>query len=301
MTTIRRVQVSLLEDSENQLPVEGGKGLMINNGKNLPQQQERRNALGLIKHEDNVQRIQESKDQLDKKFMVGENYEKKKLALPSQKANQSQEVSKREGKRKGADTGLGFSILCDESFEEDEDDRFSDASLRLDIESETSSQVKRRAREAPGTHDSLNDSTTELLAVVGFHDKSQTDNQMVLKDITHDVSMPIVTDDEDDYGLVTPYADQSMDKSGSPSMISTQEDLMGNLDSLHCSHEYRADILNYLIKLEQSYQADPEYMTRQKDINFKMRSILIDWMVEVTEEYKLQDESLFLAVSFIDR
>jgi len=42
-------------------------------------------------------------------------------------------------------------------------------------------------------------------------------------------------------------------------------------------------------------------MSRQQDINSKMRSILIDWMVEVTDEYKLADETLFLAVNFIDR
>ena len=31
------------------------------------------------------------------------------------------------------------------------------------------------------------------------------------------------------------------------------------------------------------------------------RSILVDWLVEVGEEYKLQTETLFLAVSYIDR
>jgi len=32
-----------------------------------------------------------------------------------------------------------------------------------------------------------------------------------------------------------------------------------------------------------------------------MRSILVDWMVEVTEEYKLERETLCLAVTYIDR
>ncbi len=47
--------------------------------------------------------------------------------------------------------------------------------------------------------------------------------------------------------------------------------------------------------------ADPFYVAKQPEINAKMRSILIDWMVEVTEEYKLLDETLFLAVNYIDR
>ncbi len=32
-----------------------------------------------------------------------------------------------------------------------------------------------------------------------------------------------------------------------------------------------------------------------------MRSILIDWLVEVGEEYKLHTETMFLAVNYIDR
>ncbi|XP_022772336.1 cyclin-A1-4-like isoform X2 [Durio zibethinus] len=39
----------------------------------------------------------------------------------------------------------------------------------------------------------------------------------------------------------------------------------------------------------------------QKDINASMRAILIDWLVEVTEEYRLVPETLFLTVNYIDR
>ena len=42
-------------------------------------------------------------------------------------------------------------------------------------------------------------------------------------------------------------------------------------------------------------------MTKQPDITFTMRSILVDWLVEVTEEYRLHTETLFLAVNYIDR
>lgn len=39
----------------------------------------------------------------------------------------------------------------------------------------------------------------------------------------------------------------------------------------------------------------------QKDINPSMREILIDWLNEVAQEYKLTDYSLFLSVNFTDR
>lgn len=42
-------------------------------------------------------------------------------------------------------------------------------------------------------------------------------------------------------------------------------------------------------------------MRRQPDVTYSMRTILVDWLVEVAEEYKLQSQTLYLTVSFIDR
>ena len=42
-------------------------------------------------------------------------------------------------------------------------------------------------------------------------------------------------------------------------------------------------------------------MRKQPDITAGMRCILIDWLVEVGEEYRLHNETLYLAVSYIDR
>ncbi len=39
----------------------------------------------------------------------------------------------------------------------------------------------------------------------------------------------------------------------------------------------------------------------QQDVNTSMRGILVDWLVEVAQEYKLVSETLFLAVNYIDR
>lgn len=39
----------------------------------------------------------------------------------------------------------------------------------------------------------------------------------------------------------------------------------------------------------------------QADVNAKMRAILVDWLVEVAEEYKLCADTLYLSVNYIDR
>jgi cyclin B len=42
-------------------------------------------------------------------------------------------------------------------------------------------------------------------------------------------------------------------------------------------------------------------MEAQKDINKKMRAILVDWLVEVHHRFKLQPFTLWLCVNILDR
>jgi cyclin B len=64
---------------------------------------------------------------------------------------------------------------------------------------------------------------------------------------------------------------------------------------------YAKDIYKYLHSHEGQYAAKPGYMSRQPEINEKMRAILIDWLVDVHAKFKLLPETLYLAVSLIDR
>mmetsp|Transcript_3148 Transcript_3148/g.6371 ORF Transcript_3148/g.6371 Transcript_3148/m.6371 type:complete len:687 (+) Transcript_3148:237-2297(+) len=43
------------------------------------------------------------------------------------------------------------------------------------------------------------------------------------------------------------------------------------------------------------------YMDRQSDLNTDMRAILMDWMVEVAEEFRLDSETIHLASTLVDR
>ena len=43
------------------------------------------------------------------------------------------------------------------------------------------------------------------------------------------------------------------------------------------------------------------YFERQRDINEKMRAILIDWLIEVHSKFRLLPETLFLTCNIIDR
>ncbi|KAK4745069.1 hypothetical protein SAY87_011381 [Trapa incisa] len=62
------------------------------------------------------------------------------------------------------------------------------------------------------------------------------------------------------------------------------------------------DIYRHLRASEMKKRPATDFMERiQKDINVNMRSILIDWLVEVAEEYRLVPDTLYLTVNYIDR
>ncbi|KAM7076220.1 G2/mitotic-specific cyclin-B1 [Ciconia maguari] len=66
-----------------------------------------------------------------------------------------------------------------------------------------------------------------------------------------------------------------------------------------CS-DYVKDIYTYLRDLEENQPVRPKYLVN-REINGNMRAILIDWLVQVQIKFRLQQETLYLAVAIIDR
>ena len=69
---------------------------------------------------------------------------------------------------------------------------------------------------------------------------------------------------------------------------------ISNKYNLQYVEEYQDEIIEYLLSLENKKRINPNYMEEQKDINEKMRIILIDWLIEVHLKFKLLPETLFL-------
>ncbi|OIT02678.1 PREDICTED: G2/mitotic-specific cyclin-2-like [Nicotiana attenuata] len=65
--------------------------------------------------------------------------------------------------------------------------------------------------------------------------------------------------------------------------------------------EYVQDLFASYRKMEGCSCVSPDYMAQQFDINERMRSILIDWLIEVHHKFELREETLFLTVNLIDR
>lgn len=65
--------------------------------------------------------------------------------------------------------------------------------------------------------------------------------------------------------------------------------------------EYAQHISEELLRVEKESLPSPNYMSHQTDINFNMRAILVDWIIEVHLKFKLLPETLFITINLIDR
>ncbi|CAG9768232.1 unnamed protein product [Ceutorhynchus assimilis] len=72
-----------------------------------------------------------------------------------------------------------------------------------------------------------------------------------------------------------------------------------NWDDVHQVSHYAMDIFNYYKEKETQFPVG-DYMDRQVCLSKWMRSLLIDWMVEIQESFELNHETLYLGVKLVD-
>lgn len=65
--------------------------------------------------------------------------------------------------------------------------------------------------------------------------------------------------------------------------------------------EYGEEIFDYMRQMEVKMLPNAHYMDNQHEIQWSMRSVLMDWLVQVHHRFNLLPETLFLCVNYIDR
>lgn len=99
------------------------------------------------------------------------------------------------------------------------------------------------------------------------------------------------------------YSDDPMSTVKPAPVLSVQKplcDIKHANDDLYFT-SYVEDIYEYLRQRECLFRPVPTYMDAQADINARMRSILINWLIEVHEKFRLRSSTLYLTVSIVDR
>jgi len=115
------------------------------------------------------------------------------------------------------------------------------------------------------------------------------------KEETRRRSLDAMVDDVD----MNPDSDTSLEVSVADLKLSSVD--AADAENPQAAAEYMVDIMKYLMKAEPTRIACQTYMSKQSDINAKMREILVDWLVEVHLKFKLRPETLFLTINLIDR
>ena len=80
------------------------------------------------------------------------------------------------------------------------------------------------------------------------------------------------------------------------------KDTLNDLNNYSSKNEYLDEIYINLLLDEKKFKnkINPEYFSFQKSINYKMRSILIDWIIEIHFYFKFLKKTLFQTVYIID-
>lgn len=63
----------------------------------------------------------------------------------------------------------------------------------------------------------------------------------------------------------------------------------------------REDVWLNMIKREKKHRLDSNILDKHPEITARMRAVLIDWLIEVSEVYTLHRETLYMAVTYVDR
>lgn len=106
--------------------------------------------------------------------------------------------------------------------------------------------------------------------------------------------------------LLAPVKRECAAPAPAPAAVSATKRQWQDLDAEDASDplmisEYVVEIIEYMRILEAKTMPDPNYIETQKELEWPMRTTLVDWMIEIHYKLKLLPETLFIAVNMVDR
>ena len=117
--------------------------------------------------------------------------------------------------------------------------------------------------------------------------------------ITADIEKRVTVEIKGDVGVEDPFQQKSDVKQASEEPVADLD--AEDVDDPLMVAEYVVEIFDYLKDLENSTMPNPDYMDHQDNLEWHLRGVLVDWLIEVHTRFGLLPETMFLAVNIIDR
>jgi len=83
--------------------------------------------------------------------------------------------------------------------------------------------------------------------------------------------------------------------------VSVEDIDAADANNVFLSPEYVNDIYAYLRQLEKSQALSADFLSVQREMTPKMRSVLVDWLINVHHQFKLLPETLYMGIAVMDR
>lgn len=163
-----------------------------------------------------------------------------------------------------------------------------DAEAEVDVDIEIEERVFKKRRTS---------SEGDIEAAVDDEDQPDEEQDFVTNEVDEavptklngiveqDAEAEAIDEGEDDEAEVTGWEDLDAKDADDPYMVS----------------EYVVDIFKYLSQCEDETLPNPDYMYHQKELSWKHRGILMDYLIGIHYRFKLAPETLYLMTNIIDR
>ena len=128
-----------------------------------------------------------------------------------------------------------------------------------------------------------------------LHHESICDQKVVPKDVIHNANKRLCVEAPQPMDV-----DEKVIKEDIPRVPEGVIDIDKDETDANACAEYASDIYTYLKRLEVAYPIRENYLDGTH-VRCNMRSLVVDWLVSVHQQFELAQETLFLSVNIMDR
>jgi hypothetical protein len=131
----------------------------------------------------------------------------------------------------------------------------------------------------------LKETTIEKKEIEEKKENNEKEEVSLLETLKTSIDNNKLKDNEEFQKDLQDWEDLDAEDANDPSMVS----------------EYVNEIFDYMRELEKTTMPNPKYMDHQEKLSWKMRTVLIDWLIDIHNQFRLLPETLYLAVNIVDR